>query len=151
LLFSPLPKENVQREKGLRGSDPAKAQAILSIPDCSCGSPREFECQLMPSLLHLLDVDKRSMNNAVGKIDELMTTGGMNWGTIAIYTCKANCDNGEDFLIVQDSVDGSPKKRTGATEDSMVTNDDNDDEMVDNYSSDDDDDGDLDDYCDDDH
>jgi hypothetical protein len=147
LFFSPLPKENVQREKGRRGSDPAQAEAVLKIPNCSCGSPREFECQLMPSILHILNVDKRSKDNAVGKIDELMTSGGMNWGAIAIYTCNANCDNGEDFLIVQDSVDGSPEKRTGDTEDCMVTNDD-DDEMVDNDASDDDDDCDLEEDCD---
>ena len=90
----------------------------------------------MPSLLHVLDVDKCSKNiNA--RIDELMRSGGMNWGVIAIYTCKASCNNKDDFVVVQDSVDGSPERRKGATKDSMVAAVD-DDDMVDNDASDDD-------------
>jgi hypothetical protein len=97
----------------------------------------------MPSLLHVLDVDKCFKNSDAG-IDELMRSGGMNWGVIAIYTCKASCSNRDDFVIVQDSVDGSPERRKGATDDSMVVAAD-DGEMVDNDASDDD----LDDDCED--
>ena len=43
-------------------------------PDCdSCGSPRVFEFQVQPELIHLLKLDK------------------LEWGILAVYTCSANC------------------------------------------------------------
>lgn len=83
----------------------------------------------MPNLLGVLDVDKharkrdrKSTSNLT--IDELMSReyGGMNWGALAVYTCIANCVEGrEDYVIVQDSIDGTPEKRVGATDDAMVS------------------------------
>ena len=36
----------------------------------------------------------------------------MNWGTIAVYSCASSCNtNREEFVIVQESADGDPKKR----------------------------------------
>lgn len=82
----------------------------------------------MPNLLGVLDVDKHArakehkpMSNL--NINELMGRefGGMNWGALAIYTCKDDCDSSrEDYVVVQDSIDGTPEKRSGATDDAMV-------------------------------
>ena len=38
--------------------------------------------------------------------------GGMNWGVIAVYSCAVSCNSyREEFVVVQESADGSPKKR----------------------------------------
>ena len=102
----------------------------------------------MPSLLHVLDVDKHARSkqsepSTDASIDELMRreyeNGGMNWGTIVLYTCKDCCKSREDFLVVQDSVDGQPEKRAGPTADAMVTDacDDNDEEYADDDTNND--------------
>jgi pre-rRNA-processing protein TSR4 len=50
-----------------------------SIPPCSrCGGPRIFEFQVMPQLLNYLDIDPED-------------PCGLDWGTIAVYSCKASC------------------------------------------------------------
>jgi pre-rRNA-processing protein TSR4 len=75
------------------------------IPPCSCGSERVFEFQLLPSLLHTLDVDAANSNkdDEIDKTD-LTLMGGMNWGSIAVYSCPESCDESrEEFLIVQES------------------------------------------------
>ena len=133
LLYSPLPKESPyackQSGRGGRGNaDTVQTRMTYEVPYCTCGAPRQFECQLMPNLLGVLDVDKHARSNNKKStshlsIDELMSRehGGMNWGALAIYTCKQNCDDSrEDYVIVQDSVDGNPEKIAGITEDSMV-------------------------------
>jgi hypothetical protein len=97
----------------------------------------------MPSLLHALDVDKYANNNSTGKnsIEDLMNSGGMNWGVIAIYTCcDSTCDLPENFVVVQGSVDGNPEKRQGATDDAMVMQVDNGDEEDEEETIDDEDD-----------
>lgn len=49
-----------------------------SVPNCAlCGEPREFEFQVMPHLLALIDVD------AVGQ--------SLDWATLLVYTCRSNC------------------------------------------------------------
>jgi hypothetical protein len=75
----------------------------------------------MPSILHTIGVDEfitrkeKSKGSNVGtiEIDEILSknNGGMNWGTIAIYSCAVSCSNREEFIIVQESADGDPKKR----------------------------------------
>jgi pre-rRNA-processing protein TSR4 len=92
----------------------------FSVPDCPCGAKRIFEFQLMPSLLHLLEVDKHALKlqspSSDDGVDDILTrafaNGGQNWGNIAIYTCSASCEmNRDEFVIVQDSLDGMPERR----------------------------------------
>jgi len=93
----------------------------IPIPRCQCGSPRVFEAQILPSLLHVLDVDRHSVSakgDSVGgkcpssSLEKIYSEGGMNWGNIAVYTCSKGCSNGEsgaplkEYVVVQRSVDG---------------------------------------------
>uniref|UniRef100_A0A1I8B3X5 MYND-type domain-containing protein n=1 Tax=Meloidogyne hapla TaxID=6305 RepID=A0A1I8B3X5_MELHA len=65
------------------------------IPNCElCGGPRQFEFQLMPHLLSLIDID---------------SVGGqsLDWATLLIYTCKNSCQTSEyirEFIFKQDFV-----------------------------------------------
>lgn len=87
------------------------------MPPCSaCGAPRVFEFQLVPPLLHVLQVDKytKTDNNKsnTGDLASAYQQGGMDWGNIAVYTCSnpACCPETavEEFCVVQDSVDERP-------------------------------------------
>ncbi len=52
-------------------------------PACKCGAPRDFEFQVMPQILHALQVPPRQGSG--GAHDEL------DFGTIAVYTCTQSC------------------------------------------------------------
>lgn len=77
----------------------------------------------MPSILHVLNVDKYATvvgNSGVDttpktsvEMNELFDkfSGGMNWGTIAVYSCSVSCkEYREEYVVVQESVDGDPKR-----------------------------------------
>ena len=56
---------------------------VSMIPDCSnCGSPRRYECQILPQILYFLHVDTKAPKGSPVSI---------NFSTIAIYTCSASC------------------------------------------------------------
>ncbi len=146
----------IQAGKGTRKQRNIKASTDFSIPKCSCGAERIFECQLLPSLLHVLEVDKYVRSNfdaatSSDKKDDDMTAldvkdaferGGMNWGSIAIYTCSQDCETSqEEYVIVQDSLDGKPQKMNLASDQMAVLVQDqkeNDDEKDDDCQWDDD-------------
>ena len=73
-----------------------------AIPNCTyCGGPRTFEFQVMPQLLNYLGEDSRS--------------GGLDWGTFAVYTCKNSCSGGNrtyktEFIWLQHFQDVSTEK-----------------------------------------
>ena len=75
----------------------------------------------MPSALHTLDVDsckvaKHGMDSSNNNIIEMAMDkeeGGMNWGAIAVYSCAVSCElSREEFVVVQESGDGVPKRKT---------------------------------------
>ena len=85
-------------------------------PPCDlCGEPRVLEFQVLPQLLHFLEVERQP-----GLAD-------VDWGTIVVYTCRASCslqrqDEGEggrklwaeEFAFVQNMhASGSPKEEGG--------------------------------------
>ena len=110
----PLPKTQLLPNR--RGTHHLNGEEdFLKVPACPCGADRVFECQLMPSLLHVLRVDKLAMSQFQPQnLDQIMNfeNGGQNWGTMAVYTCPMNCKvSSEEFVIVQASVDGTPEKR----------------------------------------
>ncbi|XP_023941900.2 programmed cell death protein 2 [Bicyclus anynana] len=65
----------------------------ISIPKCQyCNGDRQFEFQIMPQLLNFINVG--------------IELNSIDWGVLAIYTCKASCNDGpaykEEFIIKQD-------------------------------------------------
>ncbi|XP_015241960.1 PREDICTED: programmed cell death protein 2 [Cyprinodon variegatus] len=74
------------------------------IPPCICGAKRTFEFQVMPQLLNSLYVDS--------------TGASIDWGTVAVYTCSASCNHGDqycsEFIWKQDfsSDQQTPNKKT---------------------------------------
>lgn len=52
------------------------------IPNCPCGSVRQFEFQVLPQLL----------NSIVESSSE-----SLDWGTLLVYTCKRSCDTNEAY------------------------------------------------------
>lgn len=65
------------------------------IPPCKyCGGERTFEFQVLPQLLNYLGLEE--------------TSTSIDWGTLAVYTCKQSCSSGphyrEEFLWKQDIV-----------------------------------------------
>lgn len=99
------------------------ASSFPTIPPCTCGAQRVFEFQLLPSVLHVLDVDSsqpstqpRSSAVDTDEMVDLASIGGMNWGSIAVYSCPESCDKSrEEFLIVQESADDAPLCKRGVT------------------------------------
>jgi len=101
---------------------PSSSSSSIVVPDCPCGEKRIFEFQLVPHLLQVLDVDnhaqkfnnkkKSSSDNDMMDLNEEFSSGGQNWGTIAVYTCSISCDEyPEEYVVVQDSVDSMPERR----------------------------------------
>jgi len=60
----------------------AQPDPPLQIPLCGCGQPRCFEMQLLPTLLHQLQVHASAGDGV-----------GMDWNTVLVYTCAANCES----------------------------------------------------------
>lgn len=54
------------------------------IPQCTCGSKRAFEFQVMPQLLNSLNVDSGP-------------DPGIDWGTLAVYSCANSCDHSSAY------------------------------------------------------
>lgn len=66
----------------------------------------------MPSLLHILDVDKKAKYSPYTAAFDAQFGGGQNWGMVGIYTCSVSCDQSrEEIAFVQHSGDGTPEKR----------------------------------------
>ena len=121
-----------QQKKNKKNAPPP----TLVIPPCSCcGAERRFEFQLMPSMLHVLEVDKHATattnhegsDDRATNLEDIMSAdyGGMNWGVVAVYTCPngsgdGGCSSKEEILVVQASVDATPQKRSVAPSDVPV-------------------------------
>jgi hypothetical protein len=113
----PLPLTEPKGKNGRRHRD----FNFPLVPPCPCGSERLFEFQVMPAVLHTLDVDRYKVSkhgsdsDNKGTIEMVMDKeeGGMNWGAIAVYSCAASCElSREEFVVVQESGDGVPKRKT---------------------------------------
>jgi len=123
----PLPPKNTGKLQQTRSSkqqkSKKKAQKVYSplpvVPPCVCGAKRVFEFQILPSLLHVLDVDAYATAGSRGKSGDMMdliSRGGMDWGSIAVYSCSESCDkNREEFIIVQGAVCDAPVRNMAGT------------------------------------
>jgi hypothetical protein len=79
------------------------------------GAERMFEFQLLPSILHVLDVDLSVIPHKV--LDESMdinSVGGMNCGSIAVHSCPNSFDvRREEVCVVQCGDVAVQKKKNG--------------------------------------
>eukprot|EP01083_Nonionella_stella_P273581 928106_1 len=64
---------------------PGRACAEEVAPCERCGEKRKFEFQVMPQILHFLNVDTG--------IESRDTA--LDWGTLAVYTCARSCGDGK--------------------------------------------------------
>lgn len=127
------------------GSDP------ISIPPCASGAPRVFEFQILPSVLHMLNVDKhaakQSETTASSMLNDWYSAGGMDFGSIAVYANPNPDDSGsiqKEFVVVQDTAEDQPREVPDgfrdAVEDAVV---DESSAVVNSSGGDDNDDGDF--------
>ena len=96
------------------------SSSLPAVPDCVCGAERVFEFQILPSLLHVLDVDGHAAKDDDDDIMDLIHSGGQNPGSIAVYSCTQSCDESrEEFIIVQEAIGDAPiQKYTEKRDDS---------------------------------
>ena len=101
---------NLKRKGAKESND---ASQIDNIPSCSCGAPRVFECQILPSVLHVLNVDKhiQQSSSKTSHLNDWYSNGGMDFGSIAVYTCTRpdSCASAREFVVVQDTAEEQPK------------------------------------------
>lgn len=71
--------------------DPSSLQFQTTRQCSRCGGALHFEFQLLPQLLHYLGVDSEPHLKP-----DASSYGGLDWGTIAIYTCEQSCTVGGD-------------------------------------------------------
>jgi hypothetical protein len=111
------PASPILESKKLSSRGRSRSGTLHPIPPGSRGEPREFLFQLLPSLLHVLQVDSAGSH---GSLDVAFSQGGMNWGNIAVYASSAPTSEGrnEEYVVVQESVDGTPtlNQPIGSTE-----------------------------------
>lgn len=80
-----------------------------AVPPCpACGSPRVFECQLMPNLINVLsssdvgeekkmtDEERRKAVERALKKGDKDARGSMEWGTCFVFSCEKDCCLGEN-------------------------------------------------------
>ena len=128
------------------------------VPPCLyCGAARVFELQLVPSLLHILEVDKFALDSSYCTsgsngskqkqgLGAAFEEGGMNWGNIAIFSCPQACASEQEYVLIQKSIDGQPSQpREGfqqgdvfIQENSKFDDDDDDDNDENEFDDDDD-------------
>ena len=114
----PLPPKQQQQKsnnKPKKKNNKPQKVPFPDVPNCSCGAKRLFEFQIIPSLLHVLDVDSHTTQGSKDinmDVDDLISTGGMDWGCIAVYSCSESCaQSREEFVIVQQAIGDEPIKK----------------------------------------
>jgi Programmed cell death protein 2, C-terminal putative domain len=115
-LYRPLllpkhlqPDENDQEEGDDDDDDRPGHRDILArfIPVCvHCGENRSFVAQLLPTLLHSLQVDQTT-----GSLDVQFIKGAMDFGNIMLYTCTPCTSDATVFCVVQKPVDEVPTQQ----------------------------------------
>lgn len=112
---SPVSSISESKKPPSRGK--SRSGTLHPIPPGPSGEQRVFLFQLLPSLLHVLQVDSTGSH---GSLDVAFAQGGMNWGNIAVYTSSSPASERytEDYVVVQESVDGTPtlNQPIGSTE-----------------------------------
>ena len=77
--YSPTPLAPPKGKRGIQIRDPSFPKD--HVPPCPyCGAPREFECQVMPSILHVLRVDQYKYQNDKNDRNSANGANGANTG-----------------------------------------------------------------------
>jgi pre-rRNA-processing protein TSR4 len=93
-----------------------KDEQLWKTPVCTaCSTPCCFEMQILPSLLHVLQVDQFSPAGSDAKEGDVgigdLLSKGMNWGSVAVFACpNSSCSSHEGPLVIQASVDENPEE-----------------------------------------
>ncbi|KAK6641977.1 hypothetical protein RUM44_013700 [Polyplax serrata] len=71
-----------------RGGDPLwiaePKMKVEDVPNCElCGGPRQFEFQILSTMLNYFDLDSLDKS--------------LDWGTLLVFTCKNNCFDGPSY------------------------------------------------------
>lgn len=113
-------KRNIKQRAKAKKKTATQITVEPSIPPCPCGAPRLFEVQVLPSILHVLEVDKASPGGDLGSL----YNNGMNWGNICIYSCPKSCNlSDSEYVVVQESVDEKPAEHRQALQDVVIQED----------------------------
>ena len=123
LWSTPVLTQAIRKQQAKQKPRTSKFSALPDVPKCACGAKRWFEFQLLPSILHKLEVDSQvGVGEACNDMMELIEAGGMNWGNVAIFSCSNSCEQfREEFIIVQESVSDTQQKRsTRDTDDDAI-------------------------------
>ncbi|KIJ55452.1 hypothetical protein M422DRAFT_152016 [Sphaerobolus stellatus SS14] len=103
-LFPQLPVPFTTKP-GYAPPPPPRTYQASSVDKCGkCGSPRVFECQLMPNLINVLRVQDKTKETKAeeGSLEEeerrkaLLSSAGMGWGTVFVFSCSKDCCDGEE-------------------------------------------------------
>jgi hypothetical protein len=86
-------------------SDAKTGDSLWKKPNCACGAKCVFEFQLLPQLLLFLKVDKFAGNTSDNGGIGGMLSSGMNWGSIAVFSCPNKCGHSDCAMVIQKSVD----------------------------------------------
>jgi len=109
----PVMTQAIRKQQAKQKLNTSKFSALPDVPPCACGAKRLFEFQLLPSILHKLEVDSHVRDGeACSDMMDLISSGGMNWGNVAIFSCSESCEeNREEFIVVQESVSDTQERR----------------------------------------
>ncbi|CAH0482636.1 unnamed protein product [Peronospora belbahrii] len=118
--ISRCPQQCLRYDYGGEPLWPVVAPQDLKVPSCAgCGSDRLFEMQLYPTINYFLKVDEyvvidttlvdssvstsTTITSATSKT--MVSTGGMDWLSLLIYSCSRSCGlSHEEFIYVVPSV-----------------------------------------------
>ena len=109
----PVMTQAIRKQQAKQKLSTSKFSALPDVPSCACGAKRLFEFQLLPSILHKLEVDSHlGDDEACSDMMDLISSGGMNWGNLAIYSCSDSCEeNRDEFIVLQESVSDTQERR----------------------------------------
>lgn len=88
---------------GFNGSHLNPSSSSIQPSACSCGSPRVFEMQLMPYLIHALQEAAEWLSseeaNGIQRRYAMNAFLEWDWTTMSVFTCSQSCEIGHLGLV----------------------------------------------------
>ena len=83
---------------------PSSNKPIPATPACKCGCVREFEVQLLPTLLSfIMEEEEEDLLMGEGGLDLSRLRDDKEWSSVFIYTCGKSCENQQEHVIVMEA------------------------------------------------